>query len=411
MKQLRLLMSFYNRNVFASCLLLVIMTLSLFSVTNAVGQYRYLFYARGVLAGSKMENAVYFMPEYSPDQMNLQAVSEKIGTLSQKLAEFPAVKDTAVIRSGSMRFNGRGGNFQLCGQSMLNFKLNLAGGNWFPDDAQQSEGQINGIVGGNTLFRRVSPGDDITVSVFDKQGAESSLKVHIVGKLADPPLLPAFGSAAIGTTVTANSFLQPADATILLQETPQLSGFLGEKSETQVEPNFFVRFSGSAKQAEIGKAETFMKENGTFSTYEEIMTASDEKIKDDRNKQLVMPLFFLFVSTMALISVSTLMVRKKLGEHSIYYLCGCSRVKSFCYLLGGIGLISIAACLINILEIAFHPVLEAVGILQISNAILDSTSILILVIYLVVVVLISAILPFLVFFRESPIELYRRRES
>lgn len=141
------------------------------------------------------------------------------------------------------------------------------------------------------------------------------------------------------------------------------------------------------------------------------MTASDEKIKDDRNKQLIMPLFFLFVSTMALISVSTLMVRKKLGEHSIYYLCGCSRVKSFCYLLGGIGLISIVACLINILVIAFHPVLEAIGVLHISNAILDSTSILILFIYLVVVVLISAILPFLVFFRESPIELYRRRES
>lgn len=409
MKQLRLLMNFYDRNVFASSLLLVIMTLSLFSVTNAVGKYRYLFYARDVLAGSKMESAVYFMPEYSPDQMNLQAVSEKVGTLSQKLTEFPAVKDTAVIRAGNIRFNGRDGNFQLCGQSMLNFKLNLAGGNWFPDDAP--EGQINGIVGGNTLFRRVSPGDNITVSIFDKQGTESQLKVHIVGKLADPPLLPAFGSSAIGGTVMANNFLQPGDATILLQETPQLAGFLEGKSEMQVEPNFFVRFSGSASQSEIEKAEEFMKENGTFSAYEEIMTASDEEIKEDRNKQLVMPLFFLFVSTMALISVSTLMVRKKLGEHSIYYLCGCSRVKSFCYLLGGIGLISIVACLINILVIAFHPVLEAIGVLHISNAILDSTSILILVIYLVVVVLISAILPFLIFFRESPIELYRRRES
>ena len=358
-----------------------------------------------------MENAMYFMPEYLPDQMNLQAITEKVSMLNQKLTEFSAVQDIAAIRTGNMRYNGREGNFQLYGQSLQNFHLNLAGGKWFPNDAQQLEGQINGIVGGNTVFRRVSPGDDLTVSVFDKQGRESQLKVHIVGKLADPSLLPTFGSAAIGTTVTANSFLQPADATILLQETPQLADFLKDKSEMNYNPNFFVKFSGSASQSEIEKAEEFMKENGTISTYKEIMTASDEKIKDDRNKQLIMPLFFLFVSTMALISVSTLMVRKKLGEHSIYYLCGCSRVKSFCYLLGGIGLISIVACLINILVIAFHPVLEAIGVLHISNAILDSTSILILFIYLVVVVLISAILPFLVFFRESPIELYRRRES
>lgn len=411
MKRFKLLMNFYDGNIFASCLLLVIMTLSLFSVTNAAGQYRYLFYARDVLTGSAMKNAVYFMPEYSQGQMNLQIVAQKVGTLSRKLTEFPAVRDTAIIQSGNMRYNGREGNFQLYSRSMQSFRLNLAEGKWFSDDEEQPKGQINGIIGGNTVFRRVSPGNDITISVFDKEGTESQLKIHIVGRIANPSLVPSFGTAAIGMTVTANSFLQPADATILLQETPQLAQFLKEKSETWYDPNFFVEYSGSTNQTELEKVKNLLKENGTFSTYDEIITASNQKIKDDRNKQLVMPLFFLFVSTMSLISVSTLMVRKKLGEHSIYYLCGCSRIKSFCYLLAGIGLISITACLINILIIVFHPLLEAVGILHLGNAILDSASILYLVVYLAVVALVSAVLPFLVFFQESPIELYRRRES
>ena len=80
-----------------------------------------------------------------------------------------------------------------------------------------------------------------------------------------------------------------------------------------------------------------------------------------------MPMFFLFVSSIALISISVLFVYKEIiKKNSIYYICGCSSKKIFFYMACGIGLISIIAGIINIAVFANMNRLTGEGILNLG---------------------------------------------
>ena len=141
------------------------------------------------------------------------------------------------------------------------------------------------------------------------------------------------------------------------------------------------------------------------------MNDTNAFITEQVKRRGVLPLFLLFIATMSLISMSVLMIYKKLETHSIYYLCGCSRRRSFLQMFAGICGIALTSGIINIAIILLYPFLYTRGILNLGNVIIDEVSIVYILLYLLVACLLSALLPYLAFRKSSPIDFYRRKES
>lgn len=408
MKKIRMLFSFYSKNVFAVCLLFLLMTFSLFFVSNAIGQYRYVVYTKTMFQNSGLNNAVYYMPlsdsDYTsgPDIMN-----KKIATSTKAVAEFSAVENVLTVNIGMAGYGNRSCSYLLYNKSLNHaFPLNLSEGKWFSDDSfdkADSNKRYNVIVGG-ALYNHVHVNSDIPITLNNN----TTLTVHVIGKLSFPTCIPDFGTG--GNTISANDFLAPADM-VIFQETPQLTAFLHEKSAYSPSSSMFVQFSPKASKQQKNECLDYMQKNGMYSDYNEIMKNTDVIVQNTLARQMPMPLFFLFVATISLISVSVLMVYKKMQEHSIYYLCGCSRKKSFLYMAFGIGLIALLAGALNMLFIANYQFFASRGILDLGKVIIDRYSILYIAGYIAAVILLSILLPFLVFRKESPIELYRRKDQ
>lgn len=116
--------------------------------------------------------------------------------------------------------------------------------------------------------------------------------------------------------------------------------------------------------------------------------------------------------TVALISISVLFVNKKLREHSIYYLCGCNRRKSYFIISCAIGLMGLLGGLLNILFIVNYDFLTSNGIINMSDGLIyDGQTVLFTLLYALAVSAVSVIISILVFRKSSPIEIYRKYES
>lgn len=184
-----------------------------------------------------------------------------------------------------------------------------------------------------------------------------------------------------------------------------------ENAALQSSGNFFVQFSPSASKQEINRCLDYMQANGMYTDYHNIMKNTEDYVAGELHSQLPIPLFFLFVSTVSLLCVSVLLVYKKLREYSIYYLCGCGRKKSFLTIALAIGLIALLAGAINVGFVTNYPAFASRGILNLGSVIIDRSSLRYLIGYVLAVTGLSVLLPFYVFHRESPIELYRRKEE
>lgn len=85
--------------------------------------------------------------------------------------------------------------------------------------------------------------------------------------------------------------------------------------------------------------------------------------------------------------------------------------KGFLTIALAIGLIALLAGAINVGFVANYPAFASRGILNLGSVIIDRSSLWYLIGYVLAVAGLSVLLPFYVFHRESPIELYRRKEE
>ena len=155
----------------------------------------------------------------------------------------------------------------------------------------------------------------------------------------------------------------------------------------------------------------FLKAQGIVATYDEILENTAPVVEEKLRRTLPTPVFFLVIVTIASVSVAVLFVHKKLSEYAIYYLCGCSRRKTYVYMLFGIGLITVVGAGLNILLCVSYPMLASLGILNLGNILLDSWSVTSITLYAAFTILLSVSIPFITFRKNTPIEVYRRFES
>jgi hypothetical protein len=88
---------------------------------------------------------------------------------------------------------------------------------------------------------------------------------------------------------------------------------------------FFTNFKDTAAQNDINFCRDYIKNYGETFEINKILNNTSECIKSIIKKNLPFPIFLLFISLIAYISISILMIYKKIDEMSIYHLVGCSK--------------------------------------------------------------------------------------
>lgn len=409
MKKIKLILGFYQNNMLLAFLLVTIITITFFNVTFTLGRFRYYSYSKDVYQNASLENAVYFMP--SIDIMD-EELDFKILELISQIEKIPGVRDVLSYQNNmvSASYHGRGFSAVLYGNQMLkSFPMPLTEGSWF-SEPQNVEPNVYDVVVGGSMFYGLHVGDKIPIRLLDVSKTSASpeqIEVNIVGILKPPASIPTFGGS--GTDVVTDQFIQPADI-MIFEESVNIPTVI---KESLVVPSFnsFVVFEHDISREEKENCLDFLSRHGIYATYDEIIENTNSYIKDNFENGLVLPVFFVFVSTVALICSSALFIQKKIGEYSIYYLCGYSRKQIFLVAMGGLSLIVVIACTINVLFILLYPILMMWGSFGGEILILDGYSILLVICYSLLTLFLSTLLPLFIFYTNSPIQLYRRQEQ
>lgn len=413
MKQVKMIFQFYSRNVFSVLVLLVVMTLAVYSMSSFLAQLRFITYAQDVFkAGPDFQNAVYYMPFYTGEEFyDEYAPNKKIEQIKKQ--GFKAVKEISYEISTGVMLNGKG--VSACTYDSFeqtNFKPRMESGRWFTDASNQEENSFDIVVGG-VDFDGVKAGDTIQVEGMDEEGKAIYHNCRVIGKMSEPFYVSSY--SFFGTFVRASDLLRAGDSTVIFRDTKETAEFL-RLQYSWPSSNFFISFVPDATQAEKEEVLSYLQKNGAYKTYDEILAATQEQVNDQIKKSMPIPLFFLFISTMALISISVLLVSKKLKEYSAYYLCGCGKRRCLWYMFAGISLLALIACVLNIIYIKLYPLmLSEMGLvmtLRLNRDLLyDNLSVLYIFLYMLAIVLLSLILPCYIMSKSSPIEFYRRKSE
>ena len=408
-KRIALWLDYYHGNVFSVLLLIFVMGVALLSVTYAVGYYRFLHYTKELYQNAGLENSIYFMmmPHY---QKNPIEKAPEIRKIMESVASMPGVKAVVNPSGCSAAFHGVGTSINVYDTFMMEaFAYKLSNGRWFDRGQSRGDGLPQVVLGG-TLYSNVKPGDVIGLDIQNPEtGEQEQIQVYVIGKLKDPSYTLQLGRA--GTDITTNGFLQISDVVIFSEEDENFPPVLRSPGLLYSMANAFVVFKEGAAEEEKATCYTYLERYGYYHTYDEIMQKTEEYIQDQIRRRGMLPFFLLFVATMSLISVSVLLVYKKMEAHSIYYLCGCSRRRSFLLMVAGVAGIACVAGILNIAVILCYPYLYNHGLMDLGSVLIDERSILYIVAYLAAVCLIATVLPYLVFRKSSSIDFYRRKES
>lgn len=406
MKNIRLFFSSYRRNLLAMAVLIVVMAVSMFEAVYTIGRFSRYTYAKELYESASLKNAVYFMSGVDVKQ-DTDAIAARLQKEIEQIGSLAGVKYVLNAPGGPAAvYKGGPSSVVTYSQGMLHaFSLPLSQGTWF--SAEPSDNTYRAVVGGNR-FIDVQAGELIDVTLWDTARTQKEeIKVEVAGVMKFPAYFPNFGGS--GTQVSADNFFQLADM-MIFQEGDNLPSLL-RNSEPFYSMNSFVVFEDSATEKQKNDCYLQLKEMGTYATYDEIIKNSDAVITDKTNKGMIFPVFMLSVSTICLICLSVLFIQKKLKEYSVYYLCGCSKKRCFSYMAGMSACIVFLAGIPSILYVAFYRYWSSIAPPGSEVFVFNDNTIGYILSYMLAVTLISLILPFLVYWRSSPIDMYRRNQS
>lgn len=411
MKQVKMIFQFYSRNVFSVLVLLVVMTLAVYSMSSFLAQLRFITYAQDVFkAGPDFPNAVYYIPFYTGEEFfDENAPKNKLQEINTK--NFKAIDNISSTTFFRVYYNKKDSNTITYDKfEQNNFKPEMQSGTWF---SEEDTGDAFDIVVGGETFSGVKAGDQIEVESDDANGNPVYQTCNVIGIMKEPFYITSYSKG--GTFISASDFLQSEKNMIVFRENEQTRQFL-HHDYMWTSSNFYISFRSSATQAEKEEVLSYLQKNGAYKTYDEILAATQEQVNDQIKKSMPIPLFFLFISTMALISISVLLVSKKLKEYSAYYLCGCGKRRCLWYMFAGISLLALIACVLNIIYIRLYPLmLSEMGLVMTlrlnRNLLYDNLSVLYIFLYMLAIVLLSLILPCYIMSKSSPIEFYRRKSE
>ncbi len=415
MKKLRLFFMSFSQNIISSIIITVILTSVLLFGQDILGQYRYIMYSKDIMDNQYISNSDYFMIDFDNYMENEDGddIFENTGyapSICKKISEFDGVRGIADNWNGAIKYKDYKSDIsaELYTDEMADaFSKLLSEGCWFKD-AEASD--IPNVILSGPIFNDISVGDDITVKLVESIDSEIPQRVHVIGKYDFPWFSPFFTVG--GDDVSTSDFFEQKN-TVIFDRNDKKIMKLQEKHRlfASQEMFYFVMYDENCTEEQKQEVRDYMNTVGIYSTYDDLIEDTNSEIRYLLLKKLIMPLFLLFAATIMLISISTLNTYKKLRDHSIYYLCGCSRKRSFLYLAAEISISVIIALAVSLVYVITMMQKIRTGTLGYDCFIIDYYNILISLGYAVITLAITLLIPYAVYKKNTPIEIYRRNHN
>lgn len=410
MKKLNLFITSFSQNILSSIILIVILSFALASVQNVIGQYRYITYSRYIIENENLQNSDYFMVDYDSLPFEPDKRMEYTKSIRDKISEFDGIKGIAYSQKTVCDYRSSNMTISIYNEFMEKaFSKQLTEGKWFEDTENTSD--IPNVVVSGAIFNDIPVGSDISITLYgnDQNSKVTQQTVHIIGKVGYPWYTADYHT--MSDNVSTSDFLVQTNQ-IIFDDTNQVYNLLNNHSNiSSLSYSYFVLYTNDCTDQQKENIRDYFKTVGSYVSYDKILENTNKEIRNELIKKIVTPIFLLIVATIALISISTLNTYKKLRDHSIYYLCGCSRKKSFAYLFAEISFVAIIATIINIIYVSITINQLLSGSMEYSNCIIDYKNILFSMIYCIVTIAVTVVLPFSVYKKNTPLEIYRRNHN
>ncbi len=233
MKNLRLILEVYKKNIISSIFLLTIFTISIIYAGLSLGQYRYITYTKDLLVQSNLQNSVFYMPSGFSMQITNWSSEEYHDELNKVYNNILAYSAVDSITKSPWTI---GVDIQVYDDALLNsYPIELSEGNSFSDHNSDLDKGFEAIVGGQQ-YKDVQVGDTIYVPLYDTNN--NSIPIRVIGKTPDVLYLPNFGISS--TEIGTQNLLQQNKSAIILKHTPELMDYIEQYTVPSNIPNFFV---------------------------------------------------------------------------------------------------------------------------------------------------------------------------
>lgn len=368
------------------------------------GIYRYCIYTEQKLTDAHIDQSVYVMYMNNPFDVIYAGETLK---LQNQIKTMPGVKDIlAYKRFLGSTYQGTEQGILFYNDSFLSFFTMDEYGTEVFSDTGLDHNRVQCIAVG-PLYDQLKIGETFPLSIGQKQ-----VQAVLTGRVEYPYYYPTFSKSS--SKLTADDLFTAFEGnTLLFKETAQTLDYTGIKQDTLLSGcDFFMIFDQEASEAEKESCLDAVYEQGyTTVSYQELMANTKEHTQKKTAEHLPFPLYLTVTAAVSFLCMAILFVHKKMEDFAVYYLCGCSRRKSYAVMVCSLSFIGFAAGLISSAVTAFYPYLGRKYGFYILYSIIDRKSLLFILGYFGLVLLISLLVPFLLYRKKTTIELKRRFES
>lgn len=409
-KHLTFILDYYRNSYLSIILIFIVTTFAIFTLINVLGINEYITYTKNIYINSGLENALYFIPSKGDDYYNNspdEAIRAADEAIKEKIKNKNGVDRVIVNRAVTGLYDNKFTNIIFYDNAMNNtFKINTKDDIWFdkfPVQNYSSNGYYDCIIGGD-LFDGINNNDNIEISI-----GNNPMNLKVVNKMNKPVYIPQFFNGN-----STDDLFVPLDNAILMYYTEDVKQFFYNIGADIINyENYFIKLNDNISYNERTDLYNLLYDYGIFYTYDDIIKNTNETNAYKIKTKLPFPIYSFLISTISLISIAILITNNKIKDYSIYYLCGCSKLKSIFYMSAALCLIGLVPCLLNICNIIFNPYLfrGSMSTINERTCYINNTMIIPVLIYLCCIIFISIIIPTIIYLKNPPIEIKRKTKQ
>lgn len=389
MKTARLMLSFLNKNLIPILILIITTTVSLFFLVSAYGEYMFINRAKNAFENAGLGDAVYFM--YHPADFSASP-AEGSNASKSVVSSLPACKEIIAPFCTYGTVGETYLNVHLWNGTMIrSFALSPDKGRWLDPDSETPEAVVNDASGNAKL------GDMLLLP----DGTEA----RIVGIIAESAFIASFNH---GSSAQSASDLFKTDTDVAFVNFDSLSEKMLEAISPSPSLCYYVRISPNATDGQRSQLLGTLSSYGNYADYDTITKNTNAEVDRKMRESLPLPIFILTATAVIAISICTLSIKRNMSEQARYFLIGCSKRRSLLIIITSLAAAFSIPCIANLVLALKYPYFLRYGARVDGSTLIGTDCSAPILLYLGILLLISAVIPAVYYRRFSPLDFYRR---